>query len=441
MTTKSWSILKVAMVIFLAVFAVYFSTWHGTFEGYESETAEAARMLMSGDYQIKRAGLGAVMLYMPFVALFKLFGIVSSSALSIVAIFYSALLSVILFFIAREYTTTRVSAIFAGAVALGSMVWPYANAGMEYQLTLGLALLFLLLKKHANGGVNGWLIGTALIFIILTKSYGAIFAIPAALFIASSQHDSQQRLKTILFYVVIPTVLSVVLLFALNKFFLHSFAGFYKASQEFQIIHWWEGWYGLFFSFGKSIFIFNPLLVLAACAYARFWRTHRSDFLFIMSALLLVLLINAPFMYWSDETWGPRKLLPLIPLLHVPLIFILDSARAIRSRIVWLLIGLVFAGAMYVQLLGASYYYGKYLAILRAGDMDSLATMRHIPELSHMVIYHKLFMSYLGGAHAIDYTEMSWFRWTVKQKDVQFETVGVDLRPYHKPDVFWLRKY
>lgn len=421
--------LATAAFLFAGVFILYLATWHGRFEGYEGETAQTAAAFLLGHFEVKRAGIGAVALYLPFVGALKMFGLAHHTALlSVVPIFYSACISVILFFIALDFGTVRRHALlFAAAVACASSVWPYANIGMEYQMTLGVTILFFVLQRMHKKGANAWWVGLILAFVTLTKAYGIIFLIPVGVnFLCSDFKNKKTGLKFFL-----PAIFVFILQVATNRFFHQSFFGFYKVANEFTIIRWWEGWYGLFFSFGKSLFVYNPLLTVCIIMIPQFWRRSRNATIFIFSALILLLLVNAPFIYWTDETWGPRKLIPLVPLLHLPLLMIVERRIFFLKSVT---IG-IFIIALYVQLLGSLFYYGKYLEILRVGDLDSLTSMRYIPELSHVIIFHDLLRSHFGGNHLITYQEASWFRWTIAgQTDTIFRTTTIDLTPYHKFD-------
>ena len=70
---------------------------------------------------------------------------------------------------------------------------------------------------------------------------------------------------------------------------------------------------GLLLSHGKSLFVYNPFLLLAIPGAVLLWRRDRSA-----AALLLVLVVARPLFYarWSDlfggVTWGPRFLMPSV---------------------------------------------------------------------------------------------------------------------------------
>ncbi|MBI4262227.1 glycosyltransferase family 2 protein, partial [Candidatus Uhrbacteria bacterium] len=231
---------------------LYSTTWHKLFEGYEGETANAALKLFDGAYDVKRAGISAVLLYLPFVFLFRLFGMTSVSHLTIVPVIYSAM-TIGLFFSIVWYLTKKksISLIVSLLIMSGSLVWPYANIGMEYQVMFYLALMLFLLLRWKEG--KGKLLWVAIVFALLStaKSYGPIFGLPVVLFIFSvSARDRTKRALS----VITPAAVVFVLSSAYSWYTRGSIVGVYSLSHEFQIWTWWEGFYGIFFSIGKGIF-------------------------------------------------------------------------------------------------------------------------------------------------------------------------------------------
>jgi hypothetical protein len=75
----------------------------------------------------------------------------------------------------------------------------------------------------------------------------------------------------------------------------------------------WTGLYGLALSPGKSLFFYNPFLLLAIPGAVALWRRDRA-----VTALLVVLMVARVLLYarWSDwaggVSWGPRFLMPAV---------------------------------------------------------------------------------------------------------------------------------
>ncbi len=82
------------------------------------------------------------------------------------------------------------------------------------------------------------------------------------------------------------------------------------------------GLHGFLFSLGKSVLIYNPVLLLLPWAYLRGLHEARRETLFLMlSTVPAVLLYAWWWNWWGGWGWGPRHLVPLLPLLYFPLVF------------------------------------------------------------------------------------------------------------------------
>lgn len=429
----------------IAVFAffVYIVTWHALFGGYEHETANVARALVNGTYEIKRAGIGAVVLYVPFVAVMRLFSLENFAYLTMVPVFYSALSAGFLFLLLRQlYARTATAIGTTILIVIGTVVWPYTNIGMEYQAMLYTTVLLYFLLRWKNG--LSTLLPAAFVMGILavTKSYGVLFGIGYAVFIFLSLYYRKEldRLRDGRFLIQAMGIPAVIFILNILVAYVMSnkTTGAYSLAHEFQIWTWWEGIYGIFFSFGKGILFYCPLLFLVLVYFRPFAKKFPEVAGFIFSIFIALLLITAPFSYWSDETWAVRKLVPILPLIHIPLGLLLETKKNMMKKVV---ISAVICAAVYIQLLGAIYPYGRQLEFLRANNLDSLQSMRFIPQLSHISLHHTFFSSYLFSTERFTYRETSWFRWTEPGRaDVVFHAIDTPLDFYHAPSVIWWQR-
>jgi len=438
----SKTLLLAASMAFSA-FLVYLATWQAGFGGYEHETATAALALFDGRYEIQRAGIGAVILYLPFIAGMRLFSIDNQVVLTLVPLFYSALTIGFLFLVCKRlYRNTAIAIGSTVLIMLGSSVWPYTNIGMEYQVTLYVTLLLYALLRWKDGDSSLIPAAVCLGIISVTKSYGILFGAGYAVFVYLTLYyrkeiDKLRNYRFLIQLIGIPVVLFAGIVF-INYFFGGTVIGKYSIMHEFQIWTWWEGIYGIFFSAGKSIFLYSPLLIITLVYLRPFIKKFPETAGFMFSLFIVLALLTAPFSYWSDETWGVRKLMPVLLLLHVPIGLLWETRKSMVKKMA---IAGIICAAVYIQFLGSVYPYGRQLNFLRAQNMDSLQTMRFIPQFGHMQVNHNFFASYIGISDVFRYTEMSWFRWTEPGKaDITFHVVDADLTPYETPNVIWVRK-
>lgn len=77
-------------------------------------------------------------------------------------------------------------------------------------------------------------------------------------------------------------------------------------------------YYGLLFSPGKSVFLYSPVLLLAVAGWPAFYRRHAALAL-ALAGLWLLMLVSLRASVWTGGlTWGPRFLLPLLPVSMLP---------------------------------------------------------------------------------------------------------------------------
>ena len=153
----------------------------------------------------------------------------------------------------------------------------------------------------------------------------------------------------------------------------------------------WVGLYGLLLSSGKGLVWFAPIVWLAPHGWAamRRARAHsdepRHDAAHAAAraalAVLLVALVQfGTFQHWGgDGSWGPRYLVPLLPLFALAVAFALEGASRARKRVAW---ALAMAGLL-VQLGGVGIYFGAQMRV--AGDYPYALALEdpHFMEASH----------------------------------------------------------
>ncbi len=180
-----------------------------------------------------------------------------------------------------------------------------------------------------------------------------------------------------------------------------------------------SGVYGLLFSSGKSVFQYAPVLLVAAWAVPGWFRERRRDLWLIAIPTLVTLGVIGKWWAWSgDWGWGPRLLLPVVPLACVPIVRYLGDAAARGAR-AW--IGCLVALGLYVQVLGISIDPSQYLHMVRAPNRtalgkhpdapevrDQLLLSHFVPEFNPIVSQHWLLMRHFNPA---PFKRDSWHPW------------------------------
>ena len=128
----------------------------------------------------------------------------------------------------------------------------------------------------------------------------------------------------------------------------------------------WVGLYGLLLSSGKGVLWFAPALWLVpagARAMARAGGGTRAVLISAAAAAGLALGVYSTFEHWAgDGSWGPRYLVPLLPLAFLAVAFALEHAGRARRA---LAVALGIAGLL-VQFGGVSIHFGAQMR--EAGD-------------------------------------------------------------------------
>jgi len=128
--------------------------------------------------------------------------------------------------------------------------------------------------------------------------------------------------------------------------------------------HLLYGLWSYFFSFGKSIFLYDPPLLLSVLAIPLVIRSNRGTlWAFVLTAGPIVYLYSR-FVYWSgDWCWGPRYILFMVGPMLVPAAFLVDKYVRSGKKIALCFCVLMVAVGALVQVVGASQYWDAYIRV------------------------------------------------------------------------------
>lgn len=153
------------------------------------------------------------------------------------------------------------------------------------------------------------------------------------------------------------------------------------------------GLYGFILSPGKSLLLYSPPVVLGLLGVKTAWQQRRAETAFLASVIVVCVLFNAKFRHWhADYCWGPRHLTSIVPLLTLLAFPWLPEALG-RGRIPLrrVALGFVLVAGLWVNLLGAAFYWDHYIRVLisvkdQTGAwgwfQENLSHGHYIPEFS-----------------------------------------------------------
>lgn len=356
-----------------------------------------------------RAGLLDVAFYIPFVFVDEAIrsagvlpsyqGLIPNFALT----WFMALTAVFVFLAAREIFTERASVGVSLIFAFATMAWPYSKMGMELSLTLTTALaMWGFLRELRRPGEGYVIFALGLAAMLLTKVQAPIvillFVLLAARRIAKGEMQPPSR-KTIVSILVIGAAGIGLFLFGnelrygrllLSTSYNPSWEAIAPSPHDY-FLHL----LGYIVSPGKSLFLMNPPLILLFFCVLPFCKLHRWYWDVLLLFIIPQILFHAYFRTWADETWGPRRLVNLLPFAVLPMGYILESESWRTPVRLWIFRSVIAAG-LAMQMLAVSMNYASYIySLIPFG----LGTQRNIVwnlSLSQPVFQGQLLASCLG---------------------------------------------
>ncbi len=303
----------------------------------------------------QKIATGNLSLYSDNTVSLNLFNIVLSCATA----GYLALL-------ARRSTTSNLTmSIFVCASLYGTFWWNYLRAQtFEIYLTLFLLGFYYHFVSALNSDQRSLrnrqflLAATYLGSLCLSKTVFVIFLPIAMAFFAFHRSRSQnQSFGDAFVFWWVPLLLFIGLLLATNWFKFGSpfSSGYTQWSEESHpfTINIWPGIVGLIVSKQGSVFLHFPVLIFAVVGWPMFFKSHPREAHLIVAFAAALFLVTSAFTNWKGEScYGPRYLLPVLPLISIPFVYFVDRLRHLGTKALkWLLRGVLFVSLAYSMVL------------------------------------------------------------------------------------------
>jgi len=147
---------------------------------------------------------------------------------------------------------------------------------------------------------------------------------------------------------------------------------------------------GFFFSPGKNIWFYNPVLLLLPLAVRPFHQRH-SGVPWMWLGMLLALLGVYCFWgnWWGGWAWGPRHLVPLLPLAVIPLAAVVDG----ETREFKLLLGILAVAGLFIQFLGGYTDFNNLILTLMNQGVTEMEMIWN--PLWNPIVNHYRFLPYI----------------------------------------------
>lgn len=313
----------------------------------------------------------------------------------------TALAGSLLFIWLRNLGFTRpVAALSALGYGLGTIAWVYARFLWEPAM---MALIFLALVwamfRYQSAPRGGWVLlaGVVAAVGLLMRFEMAAATGLAGMFLlwqaAAGQPWKQlpRRLPALarLFGLYLGPSLVVglgLLYFNYARFGSITETGY---NREMSFIPPWIGGFGLLFSPGRGLFIYSPLMLLLFFGLRPAWRRlPRPYFLLVASICVFYWLFYGSWFAWGGTWgWGPRFLMPVLPLLMVfvaePLAWAVGQTGRVKPARTG--IGLLALASLFVNFLAVTVDFNEHY--LRLGRNDNFVfNWAAMPLLGHWKI-------------------------------------------------------
>jgi len=219
------------------------------------------------------------------------------------------LVSLVAFYLLHFYPPSRVWPT-AALIGFATAWWPYTKLDFSEPLIASILFAGFVMMRFGRE----WLGFAVAAFAIAVRSDAIILVSLLGIWWLIQRPTVSAALK-----IMLAGLPSVALTMAANYVRYHSLFDHGYAGETFST-PFLVGLHGLFFSAGKSVFLFSPPLALGFIGWRKFRQSAgRLDaFLFLAIFAAEVILYSTWWDWSSDDAWGVRFLIPGVVLMCIP---------------------------------------------------------------------------------------------------------------------------
>lgn len=341
--------------------------------------------------------------------------------MGLVPAFVTAFVALFLLLLSRELGFSRSVSAFAGlAVVFTTPVWAYGREYYSENLQAALLLATLWVSRRAIRTSRArWVIAAGATCGLLLLAKFPLIVVPGFLLLMLATEDLSRRqwirFIALGFVGMLPFLLAFL---AYNSLRFGDVLEQGYADDRTRLIGFgtplYVGLHMLLLSPGKSIFLYAPLLVVALWGVRTMVRQHRGTTYF--AGGLFAFLLVTMSMWWAghgDWGWGPRLVVPAMPLLFVFLLPVLTRDEAWRRTAVGCaaalgfvvnLLGIVIDHSHYLWVVSRVTQRGIFLGQSASMLRDDLAIAHFVPDFSPPLGHLWLLDNYVRGWRSGDWT-------------------------------------
>jgi hypothetical protein len=345
-----WYLLSIFLIIYVFSAKGYVAVPD---TGYSIETAEAivARGQLDIPYgeggtltapdgrSYSKYGIGLPLYFIPFVvagdALSKITRLPTEEMIGFLISFANVPFALLaLFSFAGLLRLFGVAAAYAGlllvGLGLGTLTWPYAV--LEFSEAMQMGLLMLAVYGVARRSRTAIIAaGMAFAWLVLVKLIYIVFFPAFAIYLLTRPEELRHRLK-ILAAFTFPFIVACGFLAWLNvvRFGSAFESGYGGEARQFIFSQMGETVPKFLGSFETGIFVYCPILILGVFGWTRFFKRRRAEAALCLAFIVANFIWATSWWAWGEgwTWWGPRLLVPVIPLWFLPAAFLFQRTQS-----------------------------------------------------------------------------------------------------------------
>ncbi len=347
---------KKRWLVFLFFLSVYLFTGQGSIQSadgkimylltqsmVEDQSMSFTERVSQGDAEgekFSKYGIGMSLLAVPFYiagkALSAVLPVPSSYAtlfcVSMINALITALSCLLLYCFGCERFgfSHRTSVLLALGYGLTTIAWFYSEDFMSEPATswFMLSAVYVLTQDDGVQNKRTLLLAGGLLGLALTCRLATLVAVPGFLIYLALARGKVQLFNikdfvsdAVRFLLPIAGVICLIFLYNYVRFQDFFETGYEKGFGT----GGWTGFIGILFSPGKSVFLYNPLLLIGCLAWPVFFKNNRKmSLLFGWIVLIHLVLFSFWHSWYGGSGWGPRLMLVVFPYLILPVGFLLE---------------------------------------------------------------------------------------------------------------------
>ena len=447
----------ICILLAVLIFSAFCLTSSNLRFGYEGFNIAEAEAWVTGKHAPPgKSGLIEIAAYLPsayvkakLAAIGKLYDI-QWLAYAFVQPFVTTLMCLVFFGFCRDlYGRLSTPSVLTLILAFTTMVWPYSKFGMEnHQSLWTLAAVWSLFRySREPQRSTAAALSLSLAALALTKMTGVLLC--AALIASTgwlvltrgfcSRRGFAAHSAIVLFVGLVG--LAIFLLSNRLRYGGWLFTGRYSPYAEIASLPLVESVAALLISPGKSIFLFSPPLVIGLFYYGCFLRRFPAMRVVFVAMAVTALWYITKVRFFNDETWGPRRLHFLVPLMCLPLGCWWERRRETSIYRRWSAYAIVVLG-LFFQLPAVSFDYTSHAFALGKTPLYSIDNNVWLPQLNALRFNLHLCRSLISkhrGAGSIDFVyAQSFCPWD--GPDTPPPPLRFDVSKYDHLDLWYLQQ-